>query len=308
MNYIDNLTENQRSHYANKEISVVPVRDRLPGREEARHRKSEKAVTLSTPHIWPVYIEIAKNSSYLKTSRGISSGLVGGGKRGKISGFSSESRRRLMLLIAKIQIGENIKLPCFVTLTFPDKFPSPGEAKRDLQILRKRLDRKFPGIGYIWKLEPQERGAPHFHLLVWGVQEEKLFPFVLQQWYEIAGQGDINHLLFHGGHLPGSKPCVSQVRSWKGVWSYASKYIGKTFEVAGWDNIWTGRFWGVHNKENIPFGEVQRFEVPISWIYKIQRLQRRKIGGKRKRWMKNNLICFCDVNQWMKNLPGIVDT
>ena len=125
--------------------------------------------------------------------------------------------------------------------------------QKHLENFAKRLKREFSDIGFIWKLEPQERGAPHYHLLVWGVQEADLFYFVPSAWYEIAGDGDHNHLLFHMGCLR-NQHCVSEVRSWRGVWSYASKYLGKTFEVAGWDCIYPGRFWAVVNRENIPFG------------------------------------------------------
>ena len=38
-----------------------------------------------------------------------------------------------------------------------------------------------------WKLEPQERGAPHYHCLIWGVDEGELLDFVAYTWYEIAG-------------------------------------------------------------------------------------------------------------------------
>ena len=47
------------------------------------------------------------------------------------------------------------------------------------------------------------------------------------------------------------------MNSFKGVWFYASKYLGKTFEVAGWNSKWTGRYWAVAAPENIPFGELR---------------------------------------------------
>jgi hypothetical protein len=47
--------------------------------------------------------------------------------------------------------------------------------------------------GAIWKLELQDRGAPHFHLLIFGL---RYLPAALlaRRWYEIVGSGDVNHL------------------------------------------------------------------------------------------------------------------
>lgn len=235
-------------------------------------------------------------SSILKTSQGSDGSQVGGGVRKSISGFSSDSRRRLMYSIASIR--RDAELPCFVTLTYPNEFPSPKESKRHLKMFNQRLQRAFSGASAIWKLEPQERGAPHYHLLVWGVPEHDLFSFVINAWFEIAGNQVHNHLLFHMGLL-GNQKCVNQVRSWRGVWSYASKYLGKTFEVAGWDNLYTGRFWGYVNRELIPFGEFCEEEASSSQVFHVMRYQRRfskrKIGNK-------GFTLFCDADQWIKNI------
>ena len=197
------------------------------------------------------FMEWASGAGLLKVSQGIKNDAPKGGKRGRIQGFSFASRRRLMQTIARIRF--DAPLPMFVTLTYPNKFPSPIESKSHLDIFIRRLRRAFPDVGLIWKLEPQQRGAPHYHMLVYGVSEHDLFMFTISAWYEIAGDGDSNHLAFHMGGL-GNKPCVQAVYSREGVMRYASKYLGKTFEVAGWDEIYPGRFWAVVQKENIPFG------------------------------------------------------
>lgn len=54
----------------------------------------------------------------------------------------------------------------FITLTYAKDFPIHARtAKRDLATLIKRLRRQFPGCGGVWRLEYQERGAPHFHII-----------------------------------------------------------------------------------------------------------------------------------------------
>lgn len=244
-------------------------------------------------------IEYAAGGSLLKVSSGIVSEAPIGGKRGAIGGFSFASRRRLMRTIARVK--RDAKLPFFVTLTYPNKFPSPIESKRHLDNFAKRLRREFSDIGFLWKLEPQGRGAPHYHLLVWGVQETDLFYYVPFAWYEIAGDRDRDHLLFHMGCLK-NQHCVSEVRSWRGVWSYASKYLGKTFEVAGWDCIYPGRFWGVVNRENIPFGDDMVMYVTEKDARLWMRYQRR--FGKLKSRNYSSLTTFCDADQWVKNFLG----
>lgn len=272
---------------------------------------------LSTAHISPgiepvgAYFEGFSGASVFKVCRDAAvSEQVGGGKRSRINQFSYASRRRLMLRIG--QIRRDAVLPAFVTLTYPAEFPvDPKVWKKHLDTFSKRLKRKFHRVGAIWKLEPQERGAAHFHLLVWGCDLEELKEFVPLAWYQIAGGGDQLHFLWHTGRLGhGNVHCVQQVRSFAGVWSYAAKYLGKTFQVAGWSYV--GRFWGVINSQNIPFGEKYVIEVEKNTAVVAMRYQRRFISvarnGKktqRKKKAKGNkktMMIFCDADQWLNRL------
>jgi hypothetical protein len=218
------------------DIGLLEVLDRLqaknrrtaapPGREEDGAPERRSARTLSTAHITP-FFEYSAGASLFKASRGGDCEQVGGGKRGKINGFSYSSRRRLMMTIARVR--RDAALPMFVTLTYPDNFPDPAESKVHLDIFIKRFRRAFPAGGLVWKLEPQQRGAPHFHCLVWGVDLLSLMAFVPVAWFEIAGGGDPKHIAWHRGFCGhGNKHCVQQVQTFKGVWYYASKYLGKT--------------------------------------------------------------------------------
>lgn len=257
------------------------------------------ARALSNAHIRP-FVEFYEGSSILRSSRAAKMEAVGGGKRGSVKGFSRNSRLRLMYLIGAIR--RDAELPDFVTLTYPDAFPSVERAKRDLKIFLQRFKRAYPEAGAIWKLEPQQRGAPHYHLLVWGCETSDLQKWTVENWYQIAGGGDINHYLFHAGALKGSRPCVSKVRSWRGVWSYASKYLGKTFDVAEWGQTWTGRFWGVIGRTFIPFGAKRQIMLPIRAVVDIMRFQRRFSGIRSRRTFVNSLTTFCDADQWVEKL------
>lgn len=245
------------------------------------------------------YVKIVRGGSILKASKNRTNERKGGGRRDKIKGFSRGSRRRLMSTIASIRL--DAELPLFVTLTYPAVFPSPMEAKRHIDIFNKRMRREFPDCGLIWKLEPQERGAPHFHDMVWNVDAKRAQEFIPYAWFDIAGGGDELHLKFHLGLLGnGNEHCVQQVRTWKGVWNYASKYLGKTFEVAGWSNQWTGRFWSVVNRQNIPFGETELLDMTEKEIAQLMRLQKRFAGI--KMGDRNSLTIFCNADQWTEKL------
>jgi hypothetical protein len=248
------------------------------------------------------FVEWASGAGLLKVSQGVPGKAPAGGKRGKIKGFSFASRRRLMQTIARIRL--DAPLPMFVTLTYPNKFPSPNESKKHIDLFRKRLLRTFPDIGYIWKLEPQERGAPHYHMLVYGVPLHDLFMFTVTAWYEIAGGGDNKHLMFHLGAFRGSQPCVQQVRSRQGVMRYASKYLGKTFEVVGWDEVYPGRFWAVVQKENIPFGQDMVMYITEKDAHAWMRYQRR-FAHIKKHLNWSSLTTFCDADQWTQNIMEV---
>lgn len=261
---------------------------------------------LSTAHISTLLPNVVwyEGASLVIASRGGKCEAVGGGKRGKISGFTYNSRLRLMRTIARIRT--DVALPLFITLTYPSFFPSPGEAKKNLQAFFERLKRAFPEAGELWKMEPQERSAPHFHMLAWGVELMDLFCWVPKNWYEIAGHGDENHFKWHMGLLGnGNKHCVQQVESWRGVWNYAAKYLGKVQEVPGWE--WPGRFWGVINKDVIPFGEERSVLMGRREVLTIQRYQRTFVGKLRKKGKikfrnARTTKIFCDASQWAGKL------
>jgi hypothetical protein len=131
----------------------------------------------------------------------------------------------------------------FVTLTYPRQYPGTWQVwKRQLDTMMKRFRRKFPSFAATWKLEPQKRGAPHYHLLVVGV------PFLAKawlshMWYEVVGSGDPKHL------EAGTN--VQLAKSHKGVVSYAAKYTAKRQELpADWQEG-VGRWWGVCNRKGL---------------------------------------------------------
>jgi hypothetical protein len=218
--------------------------------------------------------------------------------RGRIKGFSKQSRYRLLVTIGRIERAA--KLPLFVVLTYPNEFPTARASKKHIKAFWLRLQREFPGHGLIWKLEPQSRGAPHYHILLWGCDLQAMQAWIPGAWFAIAGGGDLRHLAWHQGLCgKGNIHCVQQVRSWRGVWAYAAKYLGKTFKVEKWESA--GRYWGVINPGNIPFGVVRLAAVDFHQAAQIQRYQRR-FSRRRPRSRQRSMTTFCDADQWVEKL------
>jgi hypothetical protein len=159
--------------------------------------------------------------------------------RGNVNGFSRKSRKRLFDLLASIPNSVLNQGVLFVTLTYPGEYPSEHEIyKSHLRAFLKRLYRKIgKKTPILWRLEFQERGAPHFHLLVFGVKRLDL-EWVSQSWYEVVESNDEKHL------LAGTN--VKFIRDRRAIVGYVSKYVAK---VSLAKTAPTGRVWGVWAKD-----------------------------------------------------------
>jgi hypothetical protein len=170
----------------------------------------------------------------------------------------------------------------FVTLTYPAVFPEPMGAKRHLNTILKRFERAFGRLFEIWKMEPQRRGAPHFHLLIWmKTPQGEADVYSLVKWWAtnweevIRPEGEqINEavLKVHFGEVRNGRPCVEAVKDWEGVSRYAGKYIGKVCSGHGWK--WPGRWWGVRNRDLAPL-EKTEYELPGAVAAVVNRMLRK---------------------------------
>lgn len=74
------------------------------------------------------------------------------------------TKKSLLNLIWTINATE-VKFNSMLTLTYPDAFPVNGATvKEDLRVYLQWFTRRY-GTQYLWFLEFQKRGAPHFHVL-----------------------------------------------------------------------------------------------------------------------------------------------
>jgi hypothetical protein len=218
-------------------------------------------------------------------------------KRGSvIREFSREARTNMLYTMSRIKRDS---LPCFVTLTYGQSYNADAKVwKNDLHSFALRLHRAFPDFSGIWKLEPQRRGAPHYHLLIWGVSCQELRAFVPAAWHEVIKSDDPNHLSWHMGLCGnGNIHCVQEVSTPKAMYQYVIKYINKA-STEGWKNV--GKWWGIFWKEKLPFGEEVVFEITDEKALEIMRYMRR-FTRRSSRNLQSRQIC-CDANHWMEKL------
>jgi hypothetical protein len=197
---------------------------------------------------------------------------LGGGTRAKVRGFSRASRRNLLLRLASINRrafrafrGRMI----FVTLTYPHEYPEdPEVCKNHLKALRRRLQRKFGEFAGFWRLGIQQRGAWHFHLLLFVGPScgsvEKLRHFISSSWYEVTGK-------ISEGHLRAGTRVVA-VQRWREVTSYVERYMAKPEEFP--EGLQTGRIWGIWNENLLPV-RWETVQVSLRDAFKIRRIYRK---------------------------------
>lgn len=164
-------------------------------------------------------------------------------KRGKVSQFSARSRGRMLDMVYKL---DKNAVPIMITLTYPADWWqfTPAQVKMHLDHFARVLERHYPRAAFIWKLEFQDRGAPHYHLLIWNAKP--WYKDVARWWWEVVGSGDPAHL------KAGTK--VEALRSYRGTLSYCGKaYMGKESATPPGQN-W-GRLWGVRRRERLPWAK-----------------------------------------------------
>ncbi len=232
-----------------------------------------------------------------------------GALRGVISGFSQQSRMRLLQFMASVRLSEHI---VFITITYPDQFPI-GEVDTWLghfEAFRRRFERMYPAYRVIWRKELKARKsgvntgkiAPHYHMLIFtdtpqdvlietehiknrGLTIEKsvsaiskmIEAWTLQAWEEIVDSGDPEHVL-HGAF---AVACRNRRHAYK----YISKYVAKTET----DEYEVGRRWG----------RIGTFDTDASFICVISESEYLQLLRMARSWMRSR------GNQYYKGLKGV---
>ena len=175
--------------------------------------------------------------------------------RGPISKFSKKSRFRLFETLAKINFNFPVK-PVFVSLTYHHGHRLVvDDNKIHLHHFLVSLRRYDPDIQYIWRIELQKRGAPHFHLIIFPsfqsvVYNKDDFFFVISSlWHDIADPNSRAHKEY------GCK--VTTINNYRSACAYVSKYLAKVPD--GLTDVVEGKHWGC--SRNLPFYLVGTIEA-----------------------------------------------
>ena len=222
---------------------------------------------------------------------GVSSPQPVGGKAGRVVvGMSHRSRRRMLELLHSLR--SDGASPLWITLTFPADFPDTPAARVAFAKWLKRLARKFPAYAAVWRIEKQKRGAPHDHLLMWGVVDDgqrlrAVKAWMTGAWHDIAGGGDAWHATF------GCK--VTRVSHDVGV----RRYIGKYQTKKGGEL--PGRSWGVVGRDLLPVGRVIAAAVSATVARDLVRLVRRACKVSMPRRGAGGVL----TGRWLKRSPRL---
>jgi len=202
------------------------------------------------------------------------------GVRGVVKGFSRPSRLRLTRRFGMIRRDV---VPVLITMTYPGEYSDEAETwKRDLENFFRRVAREYPQASCFWKLEFQKRGAPHFHLLVWGIPPNaQARAWVSKVWFEVVGSGDERHL------RAGTQ--IQRVENWRQASSYCAKYLGKTDEE---EHPRVGRVWGIRKRALIPWADPRRLTLTMRQMTVLTRWMRRGMRHKAMVHRMRKALCW----------------
>jgi hypothetical protein len=234
--------------------------------------------------------------------------------RKSITSFSAKARKNMLDTVSRL----DWTIPAtFVTLTYHENMCDARRAKRDLRALIKRWCRRYGLLPILWKMEPQMRGAWHFHLIVWYMPYIEISE-ILDDWREIANDVTITEVK------------IEPIRSAKKARSYVAKYCAKpiviNYVTALLALIWKikktivvaialdylpnlavshkpGRFWGIENRKNLIWAILKTISIELDHdFYNLKRAARRKWRGINTSARSGFTLYVKDPTQWLDYL------
>jgi hypothetical protein len=175
-----------------------------------------------------------------------------------------------------------------VTLTYPAVYPADASQwKTDLNNFFRILREQYPDHWFVWKLEPQKRGAPHFHLLGdLGVRMDaaSIYRLLRVIWWQVVGAtGENGRKHFQRGVQVENLEDSGHKRTS----NYVSKYVGKpqdAEDMPEWSH--PGRFWGISNRVNMPAFQWEEIDLSLVFAVWIKRLVRRWLKRRSRRYSR----------------------
>lgn len=214
--------------------------------------------------------------------------------KGICCGLSEQSRRNLHKKLSTIKADA---VSYTMAFTLPADFESilPAEVHRlfcDVLCSRFKAAPQFANIGFGWKQELQERGALHYHSLIFGIDGEeakkRVWSWLADQWTRLvcanSSETDREHHRWWHADRPEAFQLVDNFAG------YFAKYVGKNEDAPGSIEGVPGRWWGFVNRPAIPFVEATELPLPTRAAVLTRRAMA-KLRQVRANNAKFNMIC-----------------
>lgn len=181
-------------------------------------------------------------------------------EKNDIQSFSKNSRSRLIKLFAQTSFRSYSKM-YFLTLTYHEDFPQEFRAfKIQLDRFLKMIRRLDSNLAWIWRLEFQERGAPHYHLvLFWSKKSPKVSELTLKNWVTKAW---LTHKACRCEDCQRYSTKLTELDTFKKGFNYVCKYSAKPDEKTKPVN--SGRIWGYSN--NLERYPIKKDSIPLAYF------------------------------------------
>jgi hypothetical protein len=237
----------------------------------------------------------------------------GGGRKRSIKTRTKSSCRNFRRFLRTLLVGALSKA-LFITLTYSRDFPTRGQNRNHLDRFIRRLLRRYPEACIVWSLEYQRRGAPHYHLLVLGVDEIP-WQWLKQKWNEVIASDCLT--------WAAATISISSVKDVDSIIGYLTEH-GRSERIPE-EHI--GRFWGVRGRadlymarreealisgpemvqlrrvlDNLKLARVRSYRTPKLRIAAMVRARRR-------RWHGYGFVFYGQVNmehllEWLRHSSG----
>ena len=203
-------------------------------------------------------------------------GVNGGGQRGAVTTFSAQSRKRFM---KKIYILQSSSRCLWVTLTQPAAFVGSIGARRMAKLWTARVRRAYPAASGLWRIQPQKRGAPHFHVMVYGIADADIKTVrarLSRMWTAVVVGGIVDGEKLSArsiGQIARYGCDVAEMETAVGVQRYVSRYLSRS-DAAGNAAV-AGRQWGSFNRDALPVSQTDTVTVTRQVAQNVVRAARR---------------------------------
>jgi hypothetical protein len=210
-------------------------------------------------------------------------------KRRKVQGLSGKSRYRLIQFLATIGRDDP---GFFVTLTYWRFTDDWAEWKRHLRAFVESLRRFADGVCGVWRLEFQERGAPHYHLLLWfdePVDRGSLDAHCREAWLRIIDQDAPETRAY--------AVTVDPIMDMRSSAFYLSVYQSK--DKNDRKDIQTGRLWGCIGRERLQTEPFREMEMDERQMLQLRRFVRRLFRNTHRRTFRRS-----NYYKWLQVADG----